>query len=243
MTSILNPPTNPQSASESFKQKHEIMLTGPSTLLSCTMDLTISSDQADPGNPTVDSLHIRNLSPWAKREVGSWMEERAEEGDISVIGFALGRYWDVSVTRAQCWMRCCRELGHLVTCATDAQRSEKEKEQKKRGKKTQRQIDDDEEMLDTNEVQTPAKSLSKRELHTHLGRQELILENDNVILRISWHIQFDLTGEVESVISAKAAFPKACRSSLFPPLFTRVSANLMTTIQGKKQMIVLLLRK
>jgi hypothetical protein len=175
------------------------------------MDLTISSNPADPGNPTVDSLHISNLSPWAKREVGEWFDARAEEGDISAVGFALGRYWDISTTRAQCWVRCCEELGHLVTCATDAQRSDKGERQKTGGKEAQRQVGEDEEMHDANEAQNVPKSISKRELHSHLGRQELILKNDDVILRISWHLGFDWTGEVESVIAAKAAFPEACK--------------------------------
>jgi hypothetical protein len=210
MTSTIKAPTKPRSLTESFKQKHEITLTAPSSLLACNLELIISSDPTDPTNPSVDTLEVANLSPWAKREVSHWLESRAAEGDVSAVGFALGRYWDVSVTRAQCWVRCCKELGDLVTCATDAQRSEKTSEQKKRGKRAQRQVDEDEEMKDADDAATQPLKLTKRELHSHLGRQDLVLENNEVILKVSWRVQFDWTGEVESTVSAQAAFPQAC---------------------------------
>jgi hypothetical protein len=210
MTSTIKPPTNSQSSTNSFKQMHEITLTGPSALLACNLDLTISSDSTDPTHPAVDTLEIRALSPWAKLEARDWCEARAEEGDISAVGFALGRYWDVSVARAQCWVRCCKELGELVTCATDAQRAEKEGERKKRGKRARRQVDEDEEMEGAEGASAIPIKLSKRELHSHLGRQEIVLENEHVVLRVSWRLHFDWTGEVESVVTAQAAFPQAC---------------------------------
>jgi hypothetical protein len=191
---------------------HEIVLKGPAALLACKIDLTITSDPTDPGNPKVDGLQLRGLSPWAKREAGDWLDERAKEGDVSAIGYALGRYWDVSVIRAQCWIRCCKELGDLVTCANDAQIAEANAaaKGKKRGNQARRG-DADIDMVDAEGGPASEAQLSKRELHQHLGRQSLVLKSDEVILRISWKLQFDWTGEVESVVTAGAAFPKACK--------------------------------
>jgi hypothetical protein len=197
------------------------------------LDLTISSKPSDSGNPTVEALEIRNLSPWVKREVGDWLVARADEGDISAVGFALGRYWDVSMTRAQCWVRCCKELGDLVTCATENHRSEKANEKKKRGKKARSQVDEDEELEEViNSPREPLR-LSKRELHAHLGRQELVLKNDDVVLRVSWNLQFDWTGEVESVVTANAACPQVCKCLVSGSYLYWALANI-GVLQGKK---------
>lgn len=51
--------------------------------------------------------------------------------------------------------------------------------------------------------------LQRKDLFRQLGRSVLVFESQEVVLRISWYIRFDWTGEAESVVSAAAAFPSA----------------------------------
>ncbi|KAF2429208.1 hypothetical protein EJ08DRAFT_680164 [Tothia fuscella] len=211
MTSTMNPPTKPHSTNESFQQIHNITLSGPASLLTCNLNLTIESDPTNPRNPTVQNLEIQQLSPWAKREVGEWFTAKAKEGDIAALGYALGRYWDISSTRAQCWSKCCKEFGSLVTCATEEEETGalnvQQLKQKKRGKRAQKgaSVEEDVEMGEGEEDIAEVK-MSKKELFKHLGRKVIVLKSDEVVLRIGWDVDFDWTGEVESSISAKAAF-------------------------------------
>ncbi|QDS75614.1 hypothetical protein FKW77_006589 [Venturia effusa] len=184
-TSTISPPSKPTSVRHGIKQTHHITLKGPASLLSCDLDLTISSSPDEDEHPRVDSLVLDNLSPWASAEVGPFLERHANEGDINMIGYALARYWDVSVKRAQCWSRCCKEFRHLLALSRDLQST------------------GDEEEVSTLEV---AKA-SKRDLLPHFGRQALTFETHSVVLRIEWTLLFDWTGEVESMVGAKAALP------------------------------------
>jgi hypothetical protein len=164
----------------------------------------------------VQSLEITQLSSWARREAGEWFEGKAKEGDVAAFGFALGKYWDIATTRAQCWAKCCKQLGHLVTCASEDEESQTSKaqqmKQKKRGKMPRRNAaaDEDVQMADENDQITQVK-MSKADLINHLGRKAITLQNDEVVLRVGWDIRFDWTGEVESVIRAKADFTSSCK--------------------------------
>lgn len=117
-----------------------------------------------------------------------FLQKCANEGDINTIGHALARYWDISIKRAQCWSRCCKEFRHLLALSRELQPSA-------------------EEEVSTLEIARP----SKRELLPHFGRQFLSFETKSVVLRIEWKLDFDWTGEVESIVSAKAALPRVCK--------------------------------
>lgn len=195
--SIIDPPSNPSSSTEAIKQTHHITLTGPASILSCNLDLTVSSSPTEPGAPSVESLYMSNLSPWVSAEIGPFLQKRANEGDINTIGYALARYWDINLKRAQCWSRCCKEFRHLLTLSKELHgRTEEEEE--------------------VSSLRLPAPS--RRELLPHIGRQFLLFQTSSVVLRIEWKLDFDWTGEVESVVSAKAGLPKVCR--LFRFIYT-----------------------
>ncbi|TID24991.1 hypothetical protein E6O75_ATG04196 [Venturia nashicola] len=184
-TSAINPPSKSGSRDE-IQQIHHITIKGPASLLSCELDLTISSSPEENETPSVGSLTLSNLSPWASAEVGPFLRKRAKEGDINTIGYALARHWDISMKRAQCWSRCCKEFRHLLALSKELQPTTEEEE------------------ASSLEIAKP----SKRDLLPHLGRQFLSFETKSVVLRIEWRLNFDWTGEVESIVSAKAAFPR-----------------------------------
>ena len=57
------------------------------------------------------------------------------------------------------------------------------------------------------------RNASRKELMRHLRRKELVFQSADVRLRIMWRIQFDWTGEAESVVQAHATFPAAWRDA------------------------------
>lgn len=210
-TSTINPPSKATSRDD-IQQSHQIMLKGPASLLSCGLDLTISSSPEEDEAPRVGSIILSNLSPWASGEVGPFLRNRATAGDINTIGYALARYWDISMKRAQCWSRCCREFRHLLALSKELQSTIEEEE------------------VSTLEVAKPGK----RELLPHLGRRFLSFETKSVVLRVEWKLGFDWTGEVESIVSAKAALPRVCRCPFFIVDFG-AKRTLIDHLQGMKQ--------
>jgi hypothetical protein len=190
ITSTISPPSTPSSPSDSIKQTHNITLSGPASLLSCKLDFTVSSISFEPEIPSVDSLSLSNLSYWASQEISLYLQKCADEGDINAIGYALGRYWDISVKRAQCWSRCSKEFRHLATLSEGVRDTAIEEEE-------------------VSTLEPPV--FRKAELLPHLGRQFLVFQNEDVVLKVEWKLEFDWTGEVKSVISAKAALPQVCK--------------------------------
>lgn len=150
--------------------------------------MTIASDPEADSVPTIDSLELTELAAWAQPEIDEWVKQRCKEGDIAAVGYGLGRYWDICVKRAQCWVQCQKKFPNLITSASTTT--------------------SDAGGLPTAE-DTSTTKLSKRELVPHLGRSTITLQSGDAIIRISWKLQFDWTGDVGSVIIAEAALPQS----------------------------------
>jgi hypothetical protein len=104
ITSTTHAPTSTPS-SHSIKQKHSITLASPGGLLTCKVDMTVASEPGSDMVPTIERLEMCELSSWARSEIGDWADKRCQERDIATLGYGLGRYWDISVKRAQCWIQ------------------------------------------------------------------------------------------------------------------------------------------
>jgi len=107
--------------------------------------------------------------------------------------------------RAQCWLRVEEHFAHLVKLQSAEEKENavtkdkgKEKANKKRAFERQ--------------------ATSRKDLLRHLGRKLFVLESEETILRISWKITFDWTGEAQSTVSVMAAFPPTCK--LHNPMFS-----------------------
>jgi hypothetical protein len=150
--------------------------------------MTIASDPEADSVPSIDLLELTDLATWAHSEMGEWVGERCKECDIAAIGYGLGRYWDICVKRAKCWIQCRKQFPNLVT-STDAANT------------------------DAEELQIAATKLSKREMLPYLGRSTITLQSADAIIRIFWKLQFDWTGDVESVVTAEAALPQSWHES------------------------------
>jgi len=172
IASTTHAPSQPDSEFARMSQKHSITLTSPGSLLSCSMDLTISSDPLNASAPTIKSLELTDSPAWAALDLGTWLDGKCEEGDVAAIGYGLGRYWDVATKRAQCWMQCQKEFPHLLPDQSGGDVSA---------------------AGDTSTNPSTATTFSKHELLPNLGRQALVLQSSDVIFQVSWKLQFDWT--------------------------------------------------
>ncbi|KAJ9649600.1 hypothetical protein H2199_000378 [Coniosporium tulheliwenetii] len=198
---------------------HTLTLTSPSSLLHATLHLHISPDP----EPCITSLDLATLSPWAEPELGPWLRRCAAENDVGDVGWALGSYWELAIRRVECWGRCEKAWPELL-----GRGGKVGKGKGKAGGQANAELErldvrsDGEEGLEEvsgvgDIIAGPGdgtggkgkRAASRRELRRHLGRTELVFQSAEVKLRIVWRIQFDWTGEAESVVRAQAAFPPA----------------------------------
>ena len=149
--------------------------------------MTVSSEPGSENIPSIHALEVKDLVPWAQSEIGSWIEQRCKEGDVASIGYGLGRYWDINMKRAQVWMQIRKRFPGLV----DGHNREVEEQ-------------------DINGAVGAEPKMSKRALLPLLGRSSLSLQDEEAVLRISWKLDFDWTGEVESAVSVETALPSSC---------------------------------
>jgi hypothetical protein len=173
---------NPHSSSR-VHQKHLIDITGPQSLLTASISMTIDTLT----NAIVD-LKLLELPHWADRELGTFVRARAKEKDLGNACWAIGSYWDVVTTRAEYWHRCEVAFGHLIPGRTS----------------------EDTENVDVRSQGKTGRSLSRRDLSRHLGRDTLVLEDRHVSLKLSWKICFDWTGEAQSEVGVVPAVPRVC---------------------------------
>ena len=132
-------------------------------------------------NEVID-LAILRLSPWADGELGGFLRLKALENDISNACWAIESFWTLARKRAQYWHKCTLAFPHLVPSHRAA----------------------------ANTQDSPPKpTLARRDLTRYLGRDVLVLQDKDVVLKIRWRIGFDWSGEAESSIGVEHAVPRA----------------------------------
>jgi hypothetical protein len=161
-------------------QKHTIDIVGPQKLLTAQLSATVDAV----ANQVVDMAILR-LSSWADGELGAFLRLRAHENDISNACWAIDSFWTLARTRAQYWHKCTSTFAHLLPGRTTA------------------------DTENTPSTTTPKSTLARRDLTRHLGRDVLVLQDKDVLLKLNWRIDFDWTGEAESSISVEHAVPRA----------------------------------
>lgn len=185
-------------------QKHIIDIVGPQKLLTAQVFIIIDAL----ANEVID-MHILRLSPWAERELGTLLGAKANEKDVGNACWAIESYWQIVTKRAQYWHRCETEFAHLRAGQTSE---------------------------DTENIQSQAKDgkiLSRRDLNRHLGRDTLILQDQFVLLKLSWRIGFDWTGEAESDVSVETAFPRVWTETDTADTFKKVPETFASLLQTR----------
>lgn len=173
---------NPASSNRVY-QKHVVDITGPQSLLTASIAMTI-----DVLSNKIIVLKLLHLPHWADRELGSFMRARAKENDLGNACWAIESYWNIIKKRAEFWHQCEMAFGYLIPGRTR----------------------EDTENHNAPGQEKPGEHLSRKDLYRHLGRDALVLEDAHVLLKISWKIGFDWTGEAESEVGVEPAVPRVC---------------------------------
>lgn len=201
---------------DSGLQVHSISMRSPASLLRLDFEMT-----ANPATQSVSNLDIQFLSPWASSELGSWITQRAAGNDVGAVCWAAESYYDLTVKRAKCWAQCYREFGRLLNDSTTAKTTKNGKKAgQHRGNQqtvpTSSNIEEEAEEVsgignDLAGKEQDGYSMSRAELVRGLGRQSIIFQSKEVFFKVFWNIQFDWTGEAESVVGADVALPGVCK--------------------------------
>ena len=105
---------DPDDTSETAaSQLHTITFHSPGNLLNGTLKVKF-----DTATETISNIRLIEISKWADEELGSWIRKKIldeeDQGDINIIAWAIGRYWDVALSRARCWVRCEKAYAEIV---------------------------------------------------------------------------------------------------------------------------------
>lgn len=183
----------------------EITFASPHELLIVKLGLTTNTV-----THVLDALTLVYISPCADPELGNWLRRHLADGDISSIGYAISRYWEVASTRARCWRTCENDFGELLPYSNRNAAAPLAAKPFIPKRKVRRRISTLPETAES-ESNPDSSSTSFATLSTdhpvELSQQSLLLAHSGVSLLINWRIDFDWTGEVESHISACASFP------------------------------------
>ncbi|KAM0156176.1 hypothetical protein ACHAQE_006474 [Botrytis cinerea] len=181
-------------------QHHQISASHPSGLFSARLSMIV-----DTSSLTISSLNVDSLDPNAEPELGPFVRRRASgDGphakDIGTVCWAMGRWTEVSVARAKFWCDAEREFG-----TAEARRKSIEKQGKKRRKR--KAVEDDEE--DDAEGEEKSRKWTRRELFRQMARTNLVLDGDDVQIRVGWKIGFDWMGDAESHLDLDIGLPSS----------------------------------
>ncbi|CZT42984.1 uncharacterized protein RSE6_02956 [Rhynchosporium secalis] len=187
---------------KSVLQRHVITASHPSGLFSARLSMTV-----DTASYTISALDILRLDMNAEKELGTFIRARSRTDhplgkDITVVCWAMLRWIEVSIQRAQFWCTIEKECGTPQARATILQ--------KKRKWKRQGSVLNVEASAPNEVDESVEKQIwTRRQLCPHIGRTSLELSDENVELRFEWKLSFDWAGEVETVMSASARLPQS----------------------------------
>ena len=199
-------------SSNRVQQKHTVDIVGPQKLLSARISILLDALKHE-----IIDLQILRLSPWAERELGTFMRSKATERDLGNVCWAIESYLTIAVKRARYWHKCEQAFAHLIAGSAN------------------------EDTENTRVHQTKSsQSMSRKDLNRHLGRDVLVLQDKHVLLKLNWRISFDWTGEAESEINVDTAFPSVCKYLL--KTMPRVTSH-ADHIQGRKRILLRTLRR
>ncbi|CUS08652.1 unnamed protein product [Tuber aestivum] len=175
-------------------------------LLYFTVSLSVQS-------ATVQEITYR-ISPWSVRELTPVLTTAVEEGDIPTVFHAISTYTLIAKARASVFAKLSAAFPHLLPVLATSKRE--------KGKVSRREIIPylGESLLCFHPRTKPAEAGRRGGPDMGESGVELVLE---------WRIEFDVTGEAESVISADVRLPSHRKFSLLP---LRLGQEGETTLTG-----------
>ena len=192
-------------SSKRVQQKHTIDIVGPLNLFKTQVSVVVDTS----ANEIID-MQILRLSPWAERELGTFVRGKAKDKDLGNACWAIDSYWELAKKRAQYWHKCETTFARLIAGRTSE---------------------------DTENARSQAKpaasSISRKDLNRHLGRDVLILQDKHILLKINWRISFDWTGEAGSEISVEPAIPRVWHEADTAESFKKIPETFASLLKGK----------
>ncbi|KAF2745083.1 hypothetical protein M011DRAFT_407262 [Sporormia fimetaria CBS 119925] len=162
-------------------QKLSVDIEGPQKLFASFMETTV-----DPETLQVIDLRIIRLSNWAEGELGRFIRKKAKQNELGCVTWAMDSYWTLATKRAAFWDRCETTFSRLIPGRTS----------------------DDTENLIPSRTKTSA-NMTRKDLLWNLRRSTFVLQDKHAVLKLSWRISFDWTGEAESSVYVEPAYPSA----------------------------------
>jgi hypothetical protein len=170
------------SETREWSKKITFNIEAPKKLFTSSIDATI-----DARDHQVTRLTVFWASAWSATELQKFIQTKERENDLGSISWAIGSYWELTKKRAQHWHRCETQWAQFIAGRTN----------------------EDKENLDHTSGK-PTTNMTRKDLLRHLGRDNLVLQNKHVQLRLSWRIGFDWTGEAESTLTVEPSYPRVC---------------------------------
>lgn len=96
-------------------QRQDITLSTSERLLTSDLQLT-----ANTITQQISHLDVRAISSWAEPELGLWLRQSMGTMELTDLGRAFGRYWEVAKLRGKCWISCKQDLENLVANAPES---------------------------------------------------------------------------------------------------------------------------
>ncbi len=199
----------PAESKGSTTQEQHITIASPQQLLIVKYHLV-----TDKKNQKNTNLMISSISPWAKSELGQWLQAEAVKLDRSIIEKTISRYWELSKTRAICWYRCEQNLqqqpaNHKSTLNPPAE------EQRECATPLPSNAG---HMLSEHHPPNLSESCFQTlssGFHAYLGQQSLsFTQPPDIFLSIIWRVIISPAGSITSSLSAHAAFPDSWTRAL-----------------------------
>jgi hypothetical protein len=205
-TQLSLPRSKVLTTSRRVHQKHTIDIAGPQKLLTAQVSITIDALASE-----IIEMHLLRISPWAERELGTFVRAKAQERDLGNASWAMDSYWEIAKKRAQHWHKCETAFAHLLAGRTT----------------------EDTENAQPLQRSKPGKTITRKDLSRNLGRDTLILQDKHVVLKLNWRISFDWTGEAESDVSVETAFPQVWSETDGGAAFKKIPQTFASLVHSK----------
>ena len=188
-------------------QNHDIRISSPLSLLHARMQLTVDTIKSK-----ATKLELTSLSPWARRELHTWLDEYAvKKKDITAASWAIQSYWALTRRRAEIWCWCERDFCDLLD---DDSKTTSDIQKRSMSQKGKRKAQLRQSGLDLGLGEQDDFKASRAELLPHLGRQAFSFYRAGIRCRIEWTVRMDWTGEAKSRIRVSLGIPESGESSL-----------------------------
>lgn len=112
---ISNTSLLPPTADNELLQRQDMALSTSQQLLAIDLQFTVSTTTQQ-----ISQLDVKGMSSWAEPELGSWMRRSLEKMELTALGRAFGRYWEVAILRGKCWNSCKQDFENLVANAPES---------------------------------------------------------------------------------------------------------------------------